>query len=268
MQIGIIKRYGIFNSKNRSSENSTRFRVSSTFELEYVISASTSTHFNGKRYELSPNSFIIVKPNQKRVTLNNFKCYYIHLDLSQENEFFELLKNLPDYVLLINPEQCKTTMKELISHLITHGYDPQCEFVNAKLLELFYHLKTNLTQNKFYTKNFLQSNNFFLPHVIDYINTNFANKITLQTLSERINYSPNYFHSVFSNVMGTTPQNYITNVRISNAKYKLSNSSKSIATIAYECGFSSQSHFSATFKKYTKMTPNEYRRLCYNNYPK
>ena len=141
MQIGIIKRYGIFNSKNRSSENSTRFRVSSTFELEYVISASTSTHFNGKRYELSPNSFIIVKPNQKRVTLNNFKCYYIHLDLSQENEFFELLKNLPDYVLLINPEQCKTTMKELISHLITHGYDPQCEFVNAKLLELFYHLK-------------------------------------------------------------------------------------------------------------------------------
>ena len=266
MQIGNIVRFGVFNSKNRILEITKTSRIASTFELEYVISSSAVTQMDGIRREIAPDSFILAKPNQARKTLSNFKCYYIHLDIPKENEFFDVFSNLPDYTLLINKEQCKSTMKALISHLLMYGYNPECEFINAKLLELLWYLKSNLTQNKMYTDISVKCNNDFLPQVIDYINENYSHKITLQSLSEYVGYSPNYFHSIFSTIMGITPQNYITTIRISKAKYKLSTSSKSIVDIACECGFSSQSHISAAFKKYTTMTPNEYRKLCNLNY--
>ena len=60
-------------------------------------------------------------------------------------------------------------MKELISHLLMNGYTPECEYINAKLLELFYHLKSNLTQNNAYTQSSLKNNSDFLPQIINYI---------------------------------------------------------------------------------------------------
>ena len=267
MRIGTITSYGIFDSKNRLIENKTHQRKINNFELEYIVSAnSTTTTLNGKQYKLSANSFLLAKPNQIRETIADFKCYYIHLKLSKDSEFFDVLNNLPDYTLLLNKEKCKTTMKELISHLLMNGYTPECEYINAKLLELFYHLKSNLTQNNAYTQSSLKNNSDFLPQIINYIDSNYANKITLQSLSDIVGYSPNYFHTVFSSIMGITPQNYITKIRVSKAKYKLSASTKSLADIAYECGFSSQSHFTATFKQETNMTPYEFRKLCNTNY--
>ena len=94
----------------------------------------------------------------------------------------------------------------------------------------------------------------------------FDEKITLRTLADLTGYTPNYFHRLFTEIMGTTPQKYLTDIRIGHAKNLLAGTQKSLSEIAYECGFSSQSHFNTQFRKATLLTPYEYRKSKVSEY--
>ena len=62
----------------------------------------------------------------------------------------------------------------------------------------------------------------------------------------------------------TTNQNFmdfVTEVRIDNAKILIAGSDKDIAEIACEVGYSDIKYFSKVFKKYTSLSPSEYRKL-------
>ena len=53
---------------------------------------------------------------------------------------------------------------------------------------------------------------------------------------------------------------YLNQRRLITGQELLSSTDMSVAAIASQCGFSSQSYFSQSFKKYCGMTPAEYRK--------
>ncbi|WP_233428279.1 helix-turn-helix domain-containing protein [Peptoniphilus lacrimalis] len=53
---------------------------------------------------------------------------------------------------------------------------------------------------------------------------------------------------------------YINLQRVNKAKALIEEDKKTFEFISFDCGFSSQSHFSTTFKKYVGLTPNEYKK--------
>ena len=63
----------------------------------------------------------------------------------------------------------------------------------------------------------------------------------------------------FKKETGMTLTDFILKEKIEEAKRLLRYSDRSLALIAEYLGFSSQSHFSKTFKKYVNTTPKEYR---------
>ena len=89
---------------------------------------------------------------------------------------------------------------------------------------------------------------------------NYADKITLNSLASFIGYSPTHFQKIFTQTMHISPQKYLETIRINQAKYLLSQHSQSISDIAYNCGFSSQPHFTLVFRQHTGMTPKEFRK--------
>jgi AraC-like DNA-binding protein len=58
---------------------------------------------------------------------------------------------------------------------------------------------------------------------------------------------------------GITPSDFIRNIRLRQACELLKNTDNDVTQIAYSIGFASQTHFSTAFKKFTGMTPTEYR---------
>ena len=93
----------------------------------------------------------------------------------------------------------------------------------------------------------------------DYILANIGQPITTQELARVCGLNRTYLCKRFTEETGTTVGQYVTQVKVEEAKRLMDITAKSIAEIAEYLGFSSQSHFQRVFKKYTGMTPGVYR---------
>lgn len=94
----------------------------------------------------------------------------------------------------------------------------------------------------------------------DYISQNYMEDINLNLIAKNMNYSPSYLTKLFQQLYGTSPSKFLTHVRISKAKHYLSrNPELSIRQIGELVGYPDQSYFSRIFKKYTDMSPFDYR---------
>ncbi|WP_026732489.1 AraC family transcriptional regulator [Fischerella sp. PCC 9605] len=100
---------------------------------------------------------------------------------------------------------------------------------------------------------------FKLRQVLDYISVHLEQDIKLTDLAEIADISQCYFALLFKQSMGVTPWQYVMQQRIERAKDLLKQRDRSIANIAFLCGFSSQSHFTQQFRKLTGVTPKKYR---------
>ncbi|TLX78122.1 helix-turn-helix domain-containing protein [Labilibacter sediminis] len=96
--------------------------------------------------------------------------------------------------------------------------------------------------------------------ITNYIFENIEQKISLPILSEMVNLHPNSLAREFKRATGFSVVDYINNVRIGKATRLLTETSKTILDICYECGFQNLSHFNRYFKKVKNTTPSLYRK--------
>jgi len=94
---------------------------------------------------------------------------------------------------------------------------------------------------------------------VAFIDANLAQPITIKELASEASMSPYHFARSFKDVVGLPPHRYVILRRIEHAKTLLRDTAMSIAEIAFECGFSSQSHLTSAFKSETGFTPLRYR---------
>lgn len=92
-----------------------------------------------------------------------------------------------------------------------------------------------------------------------YIDANYAKNITLDSLAEITHINKFYLAHSFTECIGQSPINYLTDRRLEACKELLTSSNLSVAQVASSAGFSSQSYFSQIFRKKTGMTPRQYR---------
>ncbi|MFM7603546.1 MAG: helix-turn-helix domain-containing protein [Pseudanabaena sp.] len=98
-----------------------------------------------------------------------------------------------------------------------------------------------------------------LKQLKDYIEDHLADELAIATLAALIPMSQFHFARAFKAAIGESPHRYITQRRIERAKILLSMTRISNAEIAYQVGFSNQSHFTAQFRKAIGLTPKQFR---------
>ena len=97
-----------------------------------------------------------------------------------------------------------------------------------------------------------------LKAAADHVEQNYRQKITVEELAERSGYSTSHFARVFTNIYGTSPIQYVNQIRIIHAKNLLRTGQYTLAQIAQECGFSNVYYFSRCFKQITGTTPGKW----------
>ena len=96
--------------------------------------------------------------------------------------------------------------------------------------------------------------------MINYMDTHFYETLTLKSLANKFYLNPNYCCSLFTKYKNMTFSQYLTNIRLSEAKKLLENSSYSLDEISSLVGFHDYFYFSNVFKKYINLSPKEYRK--------
>jgi len=87
-----------------------------------------------------------------------------------------------------------------------------------------------------------------------------SQEITLSRLSEQLGVHPVHISRTIPAFLDTTLGEYLRREKVKKAFPLLLNKNRTLSEIAYECGFSDQSHFTRIFKKYYKLAPNAFRK--------
>ena len=98
-----------------------------------------------------------------------------------------------------------------------------------------------------------------ISSLIKWIESNYTERITLQTLASVARTNEKYLCRLFKDYTGTTPIEYINRLRIERACLDLSSQATNITAVAFDSGFSDAAYFCKIFKRYKGMTPREYR---------
>lgn len=105
----------------------------------------------------------------------------------------------------------------------------------------------------------LSSKQRSLIDVKEYIDSHYAEKITLDKLSEEFLINKYYLERIFKEQFGTSIISYLLNIRVTHAKRLLRFTDKSVEQVGLECGIYPLYYFSRMFKQTEGISPTEYR---------
>lgn len=105
----------------------------------------------------------------------------------------------------------------------------------------------------------LKQNKEVVSRVRQYLDLNYNQNVTLESLASVANLSSYHLVRVFRATVGLPPHAYLGQIRINHAK-RLLLLRQSVADVAFLTGFSDQSHLTKHFKKMTGVTPGKYQR--------
>jgi two-component system, response regulator YesN len=93
----------------------------------------------------------------------------------------------------------------------------------------------------------------------EYIADHFDKAITLEEVAEVVNLSPQYFSKIFKERAECSFIDYLTELRVERAKELIRSKQKSVKEVCFHVGYKDPNYFSRVFKKYTGISPSDYR---------
>jgi AraC family transcriptional regulator len=99
-----------------------------------------------------------------------------------------------------------------------------------------------------------------LQIIDEYIHAHLEHKISLADLAASLHISVPHFERMFRETTHQPPYRYVLEIRLERARVLLQRTRLTIAEIALQCGFSSQSHFTAHFTQYIGVSPARFAR--------
>ncbi len=175
--------------------------------------------------------------------VSNIKFKYII------DNIFNNLVNILVY-LNVDREELLSTEREFRSKVMKYINSPE------KITEYFEDL-IEATTKKVHTENQSKLDKDLL---LQYINIHYAENLYLDKIAEEFNTTPKYFSNYFKKAFGINFIEYLNKIRISHAKELLKNSEITVNEIGERVGYLNPSTFTSTFKKYSGITPSEYRK--------
>ncbi|MGB8452357.1 MAG: AraC family transcriptional regulator [Anaerocolumna sp.] len=100
---------------------------------------------------------------------------------------------------------------------------------------------------------------------VSYIEGHFVDPISIEVLAKQSNLSLRHFTRIFRDTYETTPGKCIFTLRMQHACSLLKNAALNISEIALQSGFNDSNYFSRQFRKFSGITPKQYRKLNRNN---
>lgn len=257
-----VKNISIYNSKI-SGQNQTvsKNRKTSSFEREVPLENGGVSYIDSTSSPICTDVFICAKPGQTRHTKFPFRCFYVHLSVSDEN-LYKILFSMPNFIKIKDRSKYISLFEEMSGFFSAQESESEI-MVQSLILKLVYMLYTERSEYLNVGENIKSP---AIKKAIDYIDKNIFSDLKLESVAKQVSLSPIHFHNCFKSATGKTLRSYVENERIKRSVNLLMGTDMTLTEIALTCGFSSQSYFSYVFKKKMNVTPREYVRKLNGKY--
>lgn len=246
------------------------------FECIYIIKGIENIQIQHRDYELHQGDFFLIPPEfiHKMSAGKDLTYFCFHFDIDDPKLKVQLIHGLAYY----HPAQ-SSLCKDLTPHLQTldglihtANYDfntkmiIQIEF--SKILQLFYNATLQQTSSDSSTSteysriiaDFLK--NTVTDQVISYIKNGYLSNegtgLVEQAISQ-VGISDGYGFRVFKKTYGISPREYLSRLKINEAKKLLMKPQYSISDISTALGYTNLANFSRQFKRWNSESPRQWR---------
>lgn len=144
---------------------------------------------------------------------------------------------------------------------LSDAYIQKCELMNTieQITNLQYHMIFEYTQ-RVEKLRLVKVPSKFIADIANYVHHHLSEPISTEEMAKALFMNRSWMAVKFKQETNMTLTDFILKEKTEEAKRLLRYTDKPITSISAYLGFSSQSHFSRTFKKYTGSLPNEYRK--------
>ena len=217
------------------------------YEVIYFLKGKGKEIIDKKEFDVFPHRYCVVPPNVEHCEL-----------LEDDGEILFVGFKLDDDILAdivdIQQDDAVTALPFLESILNEYrNQKPGYKDVAAAYLQIFL---VNIFRKK--TKDNKECRN--MHYVKTYLEQYYGQKINFGELAALTGYSYDYFRHVFKMRYGMSPQEYLIDVRLEQAKNMLLNTRMSCTQISAVCGFSNSGQMSVMIKRKYGQTPLELRK--------
>ena len=249
---------GYFDSNAFGPIKVTPKRVSTMFEIEYFLEEGKNIFFNDTTYRVQKNYVHISSPGDIRNSELPFKTKYLKFNV--EGQLAQLLKAAPRYFYIYRSFEALALLDEIITLYA-------CEERNEVLLQGKILTYVSLLLEE---ANSLQKASSYKRAIVmqaqSYIKEHFDESLNLADVAKQVNLSPNYFHTIFTEVCGISPHDYLMEYRVSAVKNLLITADITLSDIAERCGFKTQQYMSSIFKSKVECSPAQFRKQHHSAY--
>jgi two-component system, response regulator YesN len=107
--------------------------------------------------------------------------------------------------------------------------------------------------------NHMDKGNLYIRAALSYMATCYSQPLTLTMVANKVGLSPNYFSTLFRQIVGISFREHLNCIRIEESKHLLLHTDYPLADIAMSMGFADQSYFCKVFKRITGITPYRFK---------
>ena len=267
--------FSIERVSNAGTTTKKNHHYHNTYELYYLYSGDRYYFIKDKTYHVTRGNLVLIKPYDIHCTSNFSKSGYDRCLIMFKRSF---IKELAEKITDVDLFECfdrdihliplsfqeQSFVETLLSSMVNEhktqapGYR---DFLRASMVQLLLLTCRHAATAPEIGEGYISPTHKTVSAVAAYINNNYNEDITLESVSERFFISPCYFSRTFKKITGISFTEYLNGVRIKEAQRLLATNEISIAELCEAVGYKSTTHFGRSFKSITGMSPTEYRRI-------
>ena len=232
-------------------------------EVLYILEGENEAVIDSVKYPLRGGDLCIVFPNRVHQFKTQKKEKYILSILSPDlvPEFADIFSSCVPKNPVIHFNEGEKAPIELLGRACEISrLDPRETYkdvmLKGALLSFFGHVFERMEFEKVD-----DGGSTALKAVVDYCSRNFCEDLSLSLLEEKLHISKYYISHLFGDKMNVSFNDYINQLRITEACRQLKYSGRSITEISELVGFNTLRTFNRAFSKFVGMSPSEYRRF-------
>ncbi|NQZ58671.1 MAG: helix-turn-helix transcriptional regulator [Lentisphaeraceae bacterium] len=248
------------------SQNALIVHSMENYELTYLLSGTLEWLINDRLIVQRAHDVLITHPHDKLAILNDSfpksNAIFTQVNVQQltllseekHNILTKKLRNIQTRKVSFGSD-CSQLFIKLLNEQHKPGYFSE-DLCQSWVLEILLKI---IHRHESPEKVALGQNISFQKQVLNYLEENITEEITVRDIATKLGYSESHFRSLFAKVSKLSPVQFLRHLRVETAQRLIREDRLSLTDIAFHVGFNSSQYFSNSFKKETGLSPRQYK---------